>query len=105
MANASVALNRFGLGGRPGDAPGADPKAWLTAQLNRYEAKPAAIAALAPSAQIARELSDYLRQVRVLQRGRRAAGTAQPAEPAPPMPAPMAGPAMSDSMRPKRAPQ
>lgn len=27
----SIALDRFGLGARPGDKPDADPRGWLTA--------------------------------------------------------------------------
>lgn len=78
MARASIALNRFGLGGRPGDAPGADPARWLLGQLDRYEARPAAIAALAPSSRIASELTEYLREVRMLQREKRRNAAAQP---------------------------
>jgi uncharacterized protein (DUF1800 family) len=85
MAKASIALNRFGLGARPGDAPGGDPARWLLAQFDRYEARPQAIAALAPSGRIASELTEYLREVRVLQRAKRrnaAAATETENEPA-----------------------
>lgn len=78
MARASIALNRFGLGSRPGDAPGADPARWVLGQLDRYEARPAAIAALAPSSRIASELAEYLREVRILQREKRRNAVAQP---------------------------
>jgi uncharacterized protein (DUF1800 family) len=50
LTEAAVALNRFGLGARDDEAPPADPKAWLLAQLDRYEPKPAAWATL-PDAQ------------------------------------------------------
>jgi uncharacterized protein (DUF1800 family) len=79
MAKASVALNRFGLGGRPGDAPGADPAHWVLDQFDRYEARPQAIAALAPSSRIASDLADYLREVRLLQREKRNNALAKPA--------------------------
>lgn len=72
MAKAGIALNRFGLGGRPGDAPGADPARWVLAQLERYEARPEAIAALAPSSQIVGELADYRRDLREARRDMRA---------------------------------
>ncbi|MDV3457290.1 DUF1800 domain-containing protein [Sphingomonas sp. HF-S4] len=72
MAKAGIALNRFGLGGRPGDAPGADPARWLMAQLERYEARPEVIAALAPSSQIVGELADYRRDLREARRDMRA---------------------------------
>ena len=79
MAKASIALNRFGLGGRPGDAPGSDPARWVLDQFDRYETRPQAIAALAPSSSIASELTEYLREVRVLQREKRITARAKPA--------------------------
>ncbi|NIJ20620.1 uncharacterized protein (DUF1800 family) [Sphingomonas naasensis] len=85
MAKASIALNRFGLGGRPGDAPGADPARWLVAQLDRYDARPAAIAALAPSPQIVAEIADYRRELRDARRATRGNAAPSPqmdAEPA-----------------------
>ncbi|MDP5279580.1 DUF1800 domain-containing protein [Sphingomonas sp. DG1-23] len=85
MARASIALNRFGLGARPGDAPGSDPAGWLLAQFDSYEARPQPIAALAPGSRIARELTEYLREVRVLRREKRRDAVPQPemeAEPA-----------------------
>jgi uncharacterized protein (DUF1800 family) len=78
MAKASIALNRFGLGGRPGDAPGTDPARWVLDQFDRYEARPQAIAALAPSSSIASELTEYLREVRQLQREKRNNAPAKP---------------------------
>ncbi|KVF78178.1 DUF1800 domain-containing protein [Burkholderia diffusa] len=38
----AIALNRFGLGARPDEAPPVDPKAALVAQFDRYDARPAA---------------------------------------------------------------
>jgi uncharacterized protein (DUF1800 family) len=38
----AIALNRFGLGARPGDALPPDPQAWLLEQLPRYEPQPPA---------------------------------------------------------------
>ena len=37
MTSPSLALNRFGLGARPDDAPPADSQRWLLAQLDAYE--------------------------------------------------------------------
>ncbi len=42
MTSPALALNRFGLGARPDDAPPADPQPWLLAQLDAYEPLPAA---------------------------------------------------------------
>lgn len=64
MSATAIALNRFGLGARP-DQPAPDkPKAWLLAQLDRFEPRPAAIAALPTTAVIAGTLSDYLQRQR-----------------------------------------
>ncbi|TWO68713.1 DUF1800 domain-containing protein [Caenimonas sedimenti] len=42
MTPSALALNRFGLGARPDDAPPADPQRWLLSQLEAYEPLPAA---------------------------------------------------------------
>ncbi|TGX55599.1 DUF1800 domain-containing protein [Sphingomonas gei] len=70
VARASIALNRFGLGGRPGDMPGDDPARWLMAQSDRYQARPHAIAALVSSSRIVGELVEYRRAVRSARRSR-----------------------------------
>lgn len=41
MSAAAIALNRFGLGARPEDAPPADPQRWLLSQFERYDPLPA----------------------------------------------------------------
>ena len=43
MTATVVALNRFGLGARPGDAPPADPRRWLLDQFARFEPRPPAL--------------------------------------------------------------
>jgi uncharacterized protein (DUF1800 family) len=60
----AIALNRFGLGARPDQAAFDRPQAWLLAQLDRYEPRPAAIAALPPTSTIAGNLRDYLEMQR-----------------------------------------
>jgi uncharacterized protein (DUF1800 family) len=42
MSAAAIALNRFGLGARPGDAIPPDPQRWLVSQFERHEALPPA---------------------------------------------------------------
>ena len=64
----SIAYNRFGLGARPDDRSSGDPKAWLLAQLGRYDPKPAGIAATKGSPEIATALIDYRDDRRVLRR-------------------------------------
>ncbi|KAB0679717.1 DUF1800 domain-containing protein [Aureimonas leprariae] len=44
LAGGTAALNRFGLGARPDEAPPADPRSWLLDQFRRFEAVPAAFA-------------------------------------------------------------
>lgn len=68
MAKASIALNRFGLGARPGHAPGSDPARWLLAQFGSYEVRPPVIAGLAPSGRIVGEIADYRRDLRAARR-------------------------------------
>ncbi len=54
MASAQIALNRFGLGAKAGEAAPEDARRWLLDQFDRYDPAPAAIAALPRSpAQVA----------------------------------------------------
>jgi uncharacterized protein (DUF1800 family) len=86
MADASIALNRFGLGARPDEPVPADPRKWLHGQLTAFVANPAVIASLPGRRQIAGELADYLEQVKALRqqegRGRPNARRAQAGQPA-----------------------
>ncbi|MES2097779.1 MAG: DUF1800 domain-containing protein [Pseudomonadota bacterium] len=85
MADASIALNRFGLGARPDESLPDNPKAWLKSQLEAFDPKPASIAAVPPRAKVAGELADYFEQQKQL----RQAGVVRPQKAAmPPMPAP-----------------
>ncbi|MES2755564.1 MAG: DUF1800 domain-containing protein [Pseudomonadota bacterium] len=71
MSDANIALNRFGLGARPDEAAPADPRRWLSAQFERYEAKPAALGAVPTRRKIAGELADFYEMQRG-QQGQRA---------------------------------
>jgi len=71
MNAAAIALNRFGLGARPGEAIPAQPRTWLLGQFTAYEAKPGPIAAAPSRRQLAQALADYLEQVRGERRGQR----------------------------------
>ncbi|MEJ6008602.1 DUF1800 domain-containing protein [Novosphingobium aquae] len=46
MGDVEIALNRFGLGWKAGEAPPANPRRWLVDQIARYDPAPAGIAAL-----------------------------------------------------------
>jgi uncharacterized protein (DUF1800 family) len=56
LSTAAIALNRFGLGARADDTPPADPKAWLLAQFEQYQARPAAWASQPDSVALSTEL-------------------------------------------------
>ena len=71
MSNASIALNRFGLGGRADDAAPADPRRALIEQMARFDARPGAIAALPTTPVIAGQIADYLEELRMAQREQR----------------------------------
>lgn len=79
----SIALDRFGLGGRPGDRVGSDPRGWVAAQLGRFSATPAPIAAQPDRAQLTAMFRDYRDQVSEARRERRAMA-AMPADDAAP---------------------
>ncbi|QNQ10532.1 DUF1800 domain-containing protein [Sphingomonas alpina] len=75
MSQASIALNRFGLGARADDVVPEQPVKYLLEQFDRYEARPVAIAAMPGRRQVAGELADYLieaRQLRAMSGPRRA---------------------------------
>ena len=52
MTDQSIALNRFGLGGRSDETAPPDPRRWLAQQLGQFDPRPAAIAAALPSAKL-----------------------------------------------------
>jgi uncharacterized protein (DUF1800 family) len=95
MADASIALNRFGLGARPDESVPSDPKGWLKRQLDSFDPKPAAFANVPTRAKVAGELADYLEQQRQLRQqglGRR--------QPAPVTLPPQTAPGMTPAMAP-----
>lgn len=66
---AAIALNRFGLGARPGEAPPNDPAAWLKSQFADYNPLPSAITKLGdPQTRLAATM-ETLRQLRDAARG------------------------------------
>ena len=72
--DASIAINRFGLGARPDESIPDNPKAWLKHQIEAFDPKPAAIASVPPRAKVAGELADFYdqqRQLRQMGLGRR----------------------------------
>ncbi|WCM29538.1 DUF1800 domain-containing protein [Sphingomonas sp. QA11] len=83
MADAGIALNRFGLGARPDEAVPGDPRKWLLGQFDAFDPKPQVIAAQPNRQVIAGELADYLDQVRMLRQQGAAGNSQRPAAMAP----------------------
>ena len=78
---AAIALNRFGLGAKPSEAPPADPRHWLTGQFDRFDVRPAAFAALADAGAMVKSYREQQQAAR--QAARMAPATdAVPAKPA-----------------------
>ena len=65
MLEPAIALNRFGLGARPGDAPPTNPKAWLTGQFSRFEPRPQALAEVPSRSNVISQLADYNAEARM----------------------------------------
>ena len=60
----AIAVNRFGLGVRPDETLPADPRAWLLAQPDHYQPRPAALSAEPGSAQLVAAFTEYQRERR-----------------------------------------
>jgi hypothetical protein len=54
----AIAANRFGLGVKPGSLTSADPRKALLSEMESYEPRPAALAAMPPRAELAAALRD-----------------------------------------------
>ncbi|ANY18753.1 hypothetical protein A6F68_00218 [Tsuneonella dongtanensis] len=59
----TIAYNRFGLGARPDDSLGGDPRGWAASQLSRFVASPPAIAAQPSRAELVTRFREYREQV------------------------------------------
>jgi len=88
MLSTTIALNRFGLGRRPGDQPPGDPKRWLLQQFDRFQPRPQALAQVPSRTEVVAQLADYLaaqqmagRAKRQLQRASMPIGGTQPRQP------------------------
>lgn len=89
MQKAAIALNRFGLGAKAGDAPIGDPQKWLLDQLARFDPHPPAFAELPGSDR----LIGMLREAREARQELKADAQTPGVAPSPQAkPAPMAGP-------------
>ena len=66
MSASSIALNRFGLGARPGEAIVGDPAKWVMAQCDRFEPRPPVIASAPATADISTGLVAYYAQEKAI---------------------------------------
>ncbi|RZM28025.1 MAG: DUF1800 domain-containing protein, partial [Sphingomonas sp.] len=66
MSASSIALNRFGLGARPGDVVAGDPATWVMAQCDRFEPRPAVVASAPSTAGISVGLAAYYAQEKAI---------------------------------------
>ncbi|MCC2972267.1 DUF1800 family protein [Massilia sp. IC2-476] len=64
MLPESIALNRFGLGARPGEQPPADPRRWLLSQFDAYDPLPAPWRPIPRSSRVAAEWVAQQREIR-----------------------------------------
>ncbi|URW76908.1 DUF1800 domain-containing protein [Sphingomonas donggukensis] len=71
MTDASIALNRFGLGARPDDAPPGDARRWLVDQFDRYEPRVSGAPTAAAAAQALADYQQARQAVRAEQGGAR----------------------------------
>jgi uncharacterized protein (DUF1800 family) len=71
----AIALNRFGLGARPEEAPPADPRRWLLGQFDRYDVHPASYAALPDAGKSAQDYAALLRTRALARRQAKQDGT------------------------------
>jgi uncharacterized protein (DUF1800 family) len=68
LTKAAIATNRFGLGARPDEPAAADPRRWLLGQFDRYDPRPALVAAQPATAQLVADLAAYRAQVQPMRR-------------------------------------
>ena len=71
MLATAIALNRFGLGARPSQSAPADAKAWLRAQLGRFDPRPEAFAAVPPRGKVVDQLADYMAEAKAERQAKR----------------------------------
>jgi uncharacterized protein (DUF1800 family) len=71
MLVSTIALNRFGLGARPGDQSPADGKRWLLQQFDRFEPRPQALAQVPTRRTVVTELAEYIEAQRMFAQERR----------------------------------
>jgi uncharacterized protein (DUF1800 family) len=71
MLSSTIALNRFGLGGRPGDQAPSDPKRWLLGQFDSFQPHPQALANVPSRPEVVAQLADYIAAQQMAGRAKR----------------------------------
>lgn len=71
MIDTAIALNRFGLGARPGEPMPNNPRNWLIGQFSRFQPRPQALAGVPSRGAVVGQLADYLAEARMDGRARR----------------------------------
>ena len=66
MSEISIAVNRLGLGARPDEPLPGDGKRWALAQFERYDPRPAPVAAAPTRTAVAGELAQYVQTQKML---------------------------------------
>ena len=85
--DASIALNRFGLGARPDQSIPDNPRAWLKQQIEDYRPQPPALATVPTRVSVSGELADFYDRQRDIRLAMRADGALpRPTGVAAPMP-------------------
>ncbi|WP_420384290.1 DUF1800 domain-containing protein [Novosphingobium sp.] len=74
LSPAAIALNRFGLGARPGDAIPSDPRRWLLDQFARFDVRPAGFASLDDAGEVVRRYREERQAKRQLAKADAATG-------------------------------
>ncbi len=93
MSEAAIALNRFGLGARPGESAVRDPRRWLVGQIEDYRSTSPVFADAPTSAAVSADLATYQAEQRTIRQS--AVPEDRPVQmrrPAPPMSAPAMAP-------------
>ncbi len=104
MSDASIALNRFGLGARPGEDVAGDPRKWLAGQIAAFDPRPQIIASQASSMQVAGDLADFYERQRLLRQANGGPLRQQRAAAPPPSRPAGAQPGMADGAMMQAAP-
>lgn len=81
MSSAQIALNRYGLGAKAGEATPADGKRWLLDQLGKYDPSPAPLASLERTPALLEQLAELRQERKEVKEERKEAAQMAPGTP------------------------